>query len=97
MPNTPVRPALSLGAVTVADAESIARTIDSAEAGLHQAIAQVRVMLRTRDLSSIWNPDADAWIPEFEATASRIAHLQSALRVLADEPELVTGVSALVR
>ena len=98
MPNTTVLPALQLGAISVSDAESITRTIDSAEAGLHQALAQVQVLLRTRDLSDVWDPENHAWSKQFEPIALRITQLQASLRVLADDPEVATtGLDSLVR
>ena len=96
MPNTTSpRAALQLGAITINDAESIARTIDSAEAGLCQAVAQVQVLLRTRDLSDVWDPENHAWPKQFEPIALRITQLQAALRVLVDDPEVTTGLAAL--
>ena len=89
------KPQLQLGCVSLADAESIARTIDSAEPGLHQALAQVQVLLRTRDLSDVWDPENHAWSKPFEPIALRITQLQAALRVLADDPDQPTGLNVL--
>lgn len=95
MPTKYVRPALQLGAISVSDADALNQILDTAEAGLQHALAQSQTLLRSRDLSGLWDNSDHCWKPGFEPLAVRIAHLQSALRVLADEPDQPTGLDVL--
>jgi len=83
--------------IQVSDAEAISKAIDKAEASLQLALGWVQLQLRSCDLTDVWDAENHAWVPEFDGIASRVTHLQAALRVLADDPDQPIGLDALNR